>query len=212
MITQALLFLFLLMAFQMVIAKRISALIQHFRAQAISLFLLTFIFAVMTGSIELYIVALLLLLIKVALIPYFLTRIVTKIKVDENLGFFISPTVSLFGAMLLTYLSYIFVREFMPQGLKTQSWILIISFSVTLIGLFIMVFRMKALTQIIGLLVMENGLFLAASAISGGMPFFVEIAIFFDVFVCVAILGIFVYRINQVFTHIDVSKLSELKG
>ena len=44
------------------------------------------------------------------------------------------------------------------------------------------------------------------------MPFFVEIAIFFDIFVCVIILGMFVYKINKVFTHIDVSKMQELKG
>jgi hydrogenase-4 component E len=80
-----------------------------------------------------------------------------------------------------------------------------------MIGLFIMIFRMKALSQVIGFLVMENGLFLVASAVSGGMPFFVEIAIFMDVFVSVVIFGIFIYRINKLFTHIDVSKLNTLR-
>jgi hydrogenase-4 component E len=75
-----------------------------------------------------------------------------------------------------------------------------------------MVFRMKAIAQIVGLLVMENGLFLIANAVSGGMPFFVEIAIFFDVFVSVLIMAFFMQRINKLFTHIDVNKLSRLKG
>ena len=44
------------------------------------------------------------------------------------------------------------------------------------------------------------------------MPFLMEIAVFFDIFVFVVILGIFVYRINEVFTHIDVDKLTNLKG
>ena len=100
----------------------------------------------------------------------------------------------------------------MPIADKMQSEAVIISLSVTLIGLFIMISRMKAISQIIGLLVMENGLFLIASSVSGGMPFFVEIAIFFDIFVCVIILGMFVHKINKVFTHIDVSKMQELKG
>ncbi|MFH1857173.1 MAG: hydrogenase [Candidatus Omnitrophota bacterium] len=212
MIIQSLLFLFLMMAFLMVLAKRINALIHNFCLQSLALFMLTLIFAVAAGSIELYIVAVLLLIIKVILIPHFLGRIMKKLKVDDNVGFFINPVLSLFAALLLTYLSYVFVARLMPGDLKLQSWAVIISLSVTLIGLFIMVFRMKALTQIIGLLVMENGLFLAASAISGGMPFFVEIAIFFDIFVCVIILGVFVYRINKVFTHVDVNKLSELRG
>jgi hydrogenase-4 membrane subunit HyfE len=40
----------------------------------------------------------------------------------------------------------------------------------------------------------------------------VEIAVFFDVFVSVIIMGLFVYCINRLFTHIDVNKLSRLKG
>jgi hydrogenase-4 component E len=89
---------------------------------------------------------------------------------------------------------------------------LAIAFFIVLSGLFLMISRMSALAQIIGLLVMENGLFLLASTVSGGMPFFVEIAIFFDVFVSVVIMGLFVYRINKLFTHIDVNKLSRLRG
>jgi len=89
---------------------------------------------------------------------------------------------------------------------------LAIAFFIVLAGLFLMITRMSALAQIIGLLVMENGLFLLASTVSGGMPFFVEIAIFFDVFVSVVIMGLFVHRINKLFTHIDVNKLSRLKG
>jgi hydrogenase-4 component E len=44
------------------------------------------------------------------------------------------------------------------------------------------------------------------------MPFFVEIAVFLDVFVSVIIMGLFIYRVNKLFTHIDVNKLSSLKG
>lgn len=212
MLIQLFLFLFLAAAFLMVLAKRMDAFIHHFRAQSFLLFLLTGIFAVAAGSVELYAIAFLLMLVKVVLIPNFLVRIVRKIKVDENVGFLINPILSLFCAIFLTYLSHIFTMRLIPAGSETQSWVWTVSLSVTLIGLFIMVFRLKAITQIVGLLVMENGLFLAASAVSGGMPFFVEIAIFFDIFVCVIILGIFVYRINKVFMHIDVNKLSELKG
>lgn len=75
-----------------------------------------------------------------------------------------------------------------------------------------MISRLKALAQIIGILVMENGIFLLSSAFSGGMPFIVEMAIFLDVFVSVIILGLFVYRINELFTGIDVDQLSRLKG
>lgn len=200
------LFLILMMAFAMVAAKRLTALINGFRAQSFFLFLLMFMLAYRADSAELYIVAALLFLIKVILIPRLLRRMVKRIKVGEDLGLSVNPTVSIFAAIVLAYLAYAFT------GMITGIPAFFVSISITLIGVFIMIFRMKALAQIVGLLVMENGMFLAAASVSGGMPFIVEIAIFFDVFLAVIILGIFVYKINSLFTHIDVDKLSELKG
>ena len=133
-------------------------------------------------------------------------------KVSEDLGLFINPQLSLLWALAFTYLSWIFASYLVSANNAILTGTLAIAFFVVSAGMFLMVFRMTALAQIIGLLVMENGLFLLASTVSGGMPFFVEIAIFFDVFVSVLIMGLFVYRINKLFTHIDVNKLSRLKG
>lgn len=202
----------LLMTFVMVTAKRITAMIHAFRAQSLFLFFATLYLAVTGSDIEIYIVAALLFFVKVIAIPYLLLRMVKKVKAEGPAGLFVNPTLSVFISVLLAYLSYLFAMRIMPQADTAHLQAVIISLSVTLIGLFIMISRMKAVSQIIGLLVMENGLFLIASAVSGGMPFFVEIAIFFDIFVCVIILGMFVYKINKVFTHIDVSKMRELKG
>lgn len=193
-------------AFAMVAAKRITALINGFRLQSLFLFFLMFALAFRANSTELYIVTTLLFLIKVILIPGSLHGMVKKIKVNEDLGLFANPTISIFAAAALAYLAYIFT------GMITGIPAFFVAISITLIGVFMMIFRMKALAQIVGLLVMENGMFLAAAGVSDGMPFIVEIAIFFDVFLAVIILGVFVYKINSLFTHIDVDKLTELKG
>ncbi len=206
------LFGMLIANFLMVAAKRISALINGFCLQALLLFLATLILAIRSKNIELYIVAFLLFLLKVVLVPYFLLRIVKRIKVEENLGLFVNSALSLFLVLIFTYMAYLFASTFMPVGESVNGISCVISLSVMMTGVFMMISRIKALTQIIGLLVIENGLFVFAAAVSGGMPFIVEIAIFFDVFVCVIILGIFVYRINRLFTHIDVNKLRNLKG
>ena len=195
----------------MVTAKRTTALIRAFRSQSLFLFFVSFYIALSKNSIELYIIALLLIIIKVVLIPRFLADVSKWIRQDEAVGLIASPTISLLAAMFLTYLSYLFTKDVVNIDSAGQGAI-IVALAVTLIGLFLMVFRTKALSQIIGLLAMENGLFLAAIAVSGGMPFFVEIAIFFDLFICVIVLGIMVFRINNLFTHIDVDKLKELKG
>lgn len=212
MYTDLFLFGILISAFYMVTAKRVNALINGFTAQAILLFLVTLFAAVNTASWELYFISVLLFIVKVAAIPAFMRRITQRIKVSQDIGLFVNPSVSIFAAAGLVYMSYLFTRLFIRLPDVTEAGAFIVSVSIILIGIFIMVFRMKALAQIIGLLVMENGLFLLAASISGGMPFFVEIAIFFDVFLCVIILEIFVYKINRLFTHIDVDKLNELKG
>jgi len=206
------LFTVLSSTYLMVIAKRMSALVRGFRYQSFCLFALTFMMAQEEHRPDLYIIAGLLFVLKVSFIPHLLYRVIRKIKANEDLGLFINPQLSLVWALAFTCLSWIFTVNFIAPSNEIQAGILAIAFFIVLTGLFLMIFRMTALAQIIGLLVMENGLFLLASTVSGGMPFFVEIAIFFDVFVSVLIMGFFVYRINKLFTHIDVNKLSRLKG
>ncbi len=212
MITNAALIGIMGATFAMVIAKRITALIRGFSLQSMGLFLFTLGLACSERNTELFVVAGLILIIKVILIPYFLKQVVVRIKAEEDLGLFVNPVVSLCWALGLTYLAYVFSSEIMSVHDQSASSAFAAALAVVLIGMFKMIFRAKALSQVIGLMVMENGLFLAAAAVSGGMPFFVEIAIFFDIFVCVLILGMFVYRINRLFTHIDVNKLRRLRG
>jgi hydrogenase-4 component E len=76
-----------------------------------------------------------------------------------------------------------------------------------------MINRRKAVTQVLALLTVENGVMLAAVALATyGMPLVVELGIFFDLMVAVMVLGILVYRIRVSFASMDTSKLSQLKG
>ena len=81
-----------------------------------------------------------------------------------------------------------------------------------LIGFFMMINRRKALTQVLGLLCLENGIFLAAISLTYGVPLLIELGITFDLLVAVMVLGILVYRIRETFDSMDVSKLSRLRG
>jgi len=206
------LFAVLALTYLMVIAKRIPALISSFRYQSFFLFVATFLAAFNEKQAELYLVSVLIILVKVILIPYFLNLTAKKIRVDENLGLFVNSQLSLVIALVLTFCSWVIAQNlgFSHEPLRLAA--VSVAFSVIFIGAFLMISRMKAFAQVIGILVMENGIFLFASSVSGGMPFFSEIAIFFDVFVSVIIMGLFVYRINKLFTHIDVNKLSQLRG
>ena len=130
----------------------------------------------------------------------------------KNLGLFLNSQVSLLLIVVLGLVSFSFARAVIPAHAYLIQLTLSAACFAMLTGIFLMVSRIKALAQVIGLLMTENGVFLAATVIPGGMPFFVEIALFFDILVSVMILGLFIYRINAIFTHIDVSKLTSLRG
>jgi hydrogenase-4 component E len=90
---------------------------------------------------------------------------------------------------------------------------LAVAITLLLTGFFLMFNCRKAVTQVLALLTVENGVMLAAVALTSyGMPLVVELGIFFDVMVAVMILGILVYRIRESFASMDTSKLSQLKG
>ncbi|MCX5680298.1 MAG: hypothetical protein NTZ95_06600 [Candidatus Omnitrophica bacterium] len=203
---------FLAATFLMVVAKRITALIRTFRTQSIFLFLYTLYMGLGQRRLELFIICGLVLALKVVVVPLVLLRIMRRINVEEDLGLLINPQLSLVIAVIFAYFSYLFAHTAMGLPHSPASVAFIASITAVCIGFFLMVSRMKALGQVIGLLVMENAIFLAASVIAGGMPFFVEIAFFFDIFIFVVIVEVFVYKVNRLFTHIDTSKMQSLKG
>jgi hydrogenase-4 component E len=111
----------------------------------------------------------------------------------------------------LTVLAYVVARP-IPSLERLGSNTLAVAIALVLTGFFLMINRRKAITQVLALLTMENGVMLAAIALTTyGMPLVVEIGIFFDVVVAVMVLGILVFRIRETFASMDVSKLNELK-
>lgn len=79
-------------------------------------------------------------------------------------------------------------------------------------GIFIMVNRRKALAEVIGFLVMENGILLLSRHITPGLPWVIEFAILFDILVAAMIFGGFVQTMHSLFLHTDVSRMRKLRG
>jgi hydrogenase-4 component E len=112
----------------------------------------------------------------------------------------------------LTVLAAVVARPFTSLE-RLGSNTLAVALMLLLTGFFLMLNRRKAITQVLALLTMENGVMLAAIALTTyGMPLVVEMAIFFDVLVSVMVLGLLVFRIRESFDSMDVSKLNELRG
>jgi hydrogenase-4 component E len=164
------------------------------------------------GRHELFVTAAITVVLKTLLIPWFLMRVIDRIGIRREIEGFLNVPASLLVCAGLTVVGYQVSTAF-PEGARGVSHHLIgVALSLLLIGLFLMVTRKKAITQILALLTVENAVFLAAIGVTSGMPFVVELGISFDVILAVLILGILVRRIVDRFESMDVSRLSTLKG
>lgn len=79
-------------------------------------------------------------------------------------------------------------------------------------GLFLIIARRKALTQVLGFLVLENGIYVFGLTVVGHIHWLVELGVLLDVFVAVFIMGVAIDHINRTFDHINVDQLDQLKG
>jgi len=87
-----------------------------------------------------------------------------------------------------------------------------VSLATMSIGLQLIVTRKKALTQVVGYLVLENGIYAFGLILVGEQPLLVELGVLLDVFVAVFVMGIAMFHINQAFDDIDVNDMTQLKG
>jgi hydrogenase-4 component E len=186
--------------------------VRLFALQSLMLAAIAMVVAFYYDAREVYIVAALTVLGKVILLPRLLTRLVRRINIVQE----VEPLLNAPTAMLicggLTLLGYVVARPFTTLE-KLGGNTLAIAITLLLTGFFLMINRRKAITQVLALLTIENGIMLAAVALTSyGMPLVVELGIFFDVMVAVMVLGILVYRIRESFDSTDTGKLTQLKG
>ena len=204
----------LVTAFLIVSSRSLSFYIRLFALQSFFLGGVALLVVLGYGETHILIAAFLTIAVKAIAIPMVLTKVIERIQVQKEIDFSINITASLLlcgGMVILADSVAQSILSTQQAGTPAVSRVLSVSIAMMLIGLFIMMTRKKAITQIIGLLTMENGVFLAGLSITYGMPLIVEVGIFFDILVAVLILGVFVFRINKTFESISIDSLRSLR-
>ncbi len=204
----------LVTAFLIVSSRSLTFYVRLFSLQSFFLAGVALLVAIGYGEMHILTAAILTIIVKVVAIPFVLNKVTDAIKARKEIDFTINVTVS-----LLICGGLVIVADSVAQPILNAqhgntlgvSRVLPASIAMILIGLFIMIARKKALTQLIGLLTMENGLFLSGLAITYGMPMIVEVGIFFDILMAALILGVFMYRINRTFESISMDTLRSLR-
>ncbi len=181
-----------------------------YSTQTILLAAVTALLANSRGEPSLYWVAILIALLKGCGVPSFLRWIMKKIAVGDDPGTYIAAPLAMHLSVVLLGPSYFLISGLSPFG--GESWAsATASVSLLFTGLVLMMTRRIALSQIIGFLVIENGIYLFAQTQTSGMPLIVEMGVLLDVLVGVMIAGLIVFRIQKSFEHVDVTQLSDLR-
>jgi len=163
-----------------------------------------------TGKTHYFIAALLTVFIKAVIIPYALFRIVGRLKREKETDSFLSPNLSSLAAVAATAVAYGFIDRALPGIISRDA--LAAAVAIVLIGLQIIMIRRQAVLQIIGLNTMENGLYLLGLSVTKGLPLIIELGIFVDILVAVAILGLLTYRLKLSYLSTDTTLMQKLKG
>ncbi len=212
MLLQALSVVLILSTLGLLWMKRIITAIKILSAQSLILGLMALLIAWQTHTMDLYVMAALTILMKAITIPIILSYTMRKIGVARETEKLVGREISLLiGGGLLT-LGYIVTARLPIAAGSLSHEYLPISIAMLLIGLFIMTTHQKAIMQGIGLIVMENGLFLVALVTTYGMPFLVDIGVFLDVFVVVILISMLTYRIDKTFQSTHTENLRRLRG
>lgn len=144
--------------------------------------------------------------------PWLLARAVRGANVRRELDPIVGYTPSLLAGGAFLGIALWLGWRLPLLGSAGSAFLVAVSFHTIMVGLFIIVARRMAITQVLGYLAMENGIYAFGLAFAQREPLLVEMGILLDAFVAVFVMGIMIYNINREFDHIDTERLSELKG
>ena len=182
---------------------------------ALQSFLLSLTAAAMwykTGITHLLVAAGFTLLVKGILIPYILYYTIHKIGIVHEVERYSSQYAALLAALVLSALGYYISTQLNLPSKELGRTYLPVSVILIFLGTFIMIDHKKAIMQGVGLITIENGIFLIAESIAYGMPMVVEFGVFFDLLVSVIVIGILMFRIHSTFDSLSTENMQKLKG
>jgi len=191
--------------------RRIPAYINAFAAQSVVLAGVAAVVAYFGREPELYGVAALLLGLKAVAIPMMLRRMERRFGTERELEPYVNTATSLVIAGLLVLLAYVLMRPLVALSTLPTRAGMPLAMGLVLVSLFVLISRKKALTQVVGFLMLENGIALLAILGTYGIPLIVELGVFLDALLGFMVMQIFVYRIHETFETMDVEQLTRLR-
>ena len=203
------LFLVVLSDFAVLATSRLSACIRIIAIQGLLLGAMPLLIGSQI-SVHVIVLAVGTAVIKAGILPWFLRWAIREAAVRRE----VEPLVGYMASLLLgsAMLAVAFaVARVLPMQFAGTDLLVPVALVTVMIGLVVLITRNKAITQVVGYLMLENGIYLFGLTQSERVPFLVEIGVLLDVFVGVFIMGIVVFHINREFDSLSAANLTELR-
>jgi hydrogenase-4 component E len=212
MTTNLILVLVVLTNLKLLGSSRLGASIRVVALQGVVLGLLPILAHLQDLSLHFALLAVGTIALKGVVFPWLLFRAVREAEVAREVEPYVGYVASLVAGVLALGVSFwMCTRLTMPADIASL-WLAPVALFSIFAGLFLIVARKRALNQVLGFLVLENGIYTFGVGIVAETPFLVELGVLLDVFVAVFVMGIAVYHINREFDHIETDRLDRLKG
>lgn len=192
--------------------SRLKTCINIVSIQGFALGLLPAVIGLETGiTVELVVIAIAGIALRGIVFPYLLKKSIQNASANRELkplvGYFLSTVVSLILIALSLWLSR--RLQFLEPDLLLFSTV---ALATIFTGTFIIVGRRLAVMQIVGYILLENGIYCLGLAFVKEIPLIVELGVLFDAIVAVFVMSVATNKIHEEFEHFDVAKLDSLKG
>ncbi|MGO9693480.1 MAG: hypothetical protein ACLPYO_06625 [Mycobacterium sp.] len=201
---------FLLAAVLILWRRRLSAIVWLFTIQATALAGLVAVLAVHQHDTELGAVAVGILLLRAVLLPLLVRRALEASGEARETQPLVNVAASLLAAAVLALLAYAVTQPVVRLSPSPATHAVPVAVTVVLLGFFVLVTRRRALSQLAGFLLLDNGITAAAFLTTAGVPVVVELGVSFDVLLAVLVLQVLTSRMRAVFGSTDLDELREL--
>ena len=202
--------LVLVCAFVVLWRRGLVAIVRALTVQGVAVAALALLLGLHEHDPEPIVVAALILVVKGAAIPRVLLRIVRSSDETREVEPLVNVPTSLVAAAALTLLAYATTRDVVALNPTAETRAVPIGIAVILIGFFVLVTRRKAVTQVVGFLLLDNGIAVVALLATAGVPLVVELGVALDVLLAVLILQVLTTRMRAKFGALDLDQLREL--
>jgi hydrogenase-4 component E len=192
-------------------SSRLAACVRLSAAQGMALGILPLLVAIHGIGGRVVLLALVIFILKGVVFPQLLLRAIRFADVRHEVEPIVGYAASVLLGILTLAASFWMASRFELPRPVPSPLVLPLALATILIGLFLIVSRRTAIMQVVGYLVLENGVFIFGMALAQEEPFLVEMGVLLDVFVAVFVMGITIFHINREFDHIDVDQLTSLK-